>query len=318
MRRPRQSNEPANRVPDAGLAGEKSQNRVRTRIGVILNRAIPPVLRRFATSRRSTLVAINILSILIIVAVLGPWIAPYDADDLAVTSRLQGPSATHFFGTDNFGRDVFSRVLVGTRITLFLGLSISAFSLLLGLPIGAVCGFYDRIGLVVMRLVDAMMAFPAIILALALMAIFGKPGVLNVILAVGLVWTPRMIRVVYSATLSLRENTYVEAARALGMSSPMILLRHIMINLLSPVIVQATFTFAFSIMEVAALNFLGVGIPPYVASWGGMMNEGRTYILRAPWIILFPGLFLATAVLAFNLIGDALRDRLDPKLRGTS
>jgi len=278
---------------------------------------VPPGFRKFATGRRTTLAAILILAALILISALGPWIVPYDADKLKVTDRLQGPSGTHFFGTDNFGRDVFSRVIVGTRITLLLGLSISAFSLLVGLPVGAICGFYDRVGLVVMRLVDAMMAFPAIILALALMAIFGKPGVLNVILAVGMVWAPRMIRVVYSATLSLRENTYVEAAKALGMSSTRILLRHIAINLLSPVIVQATFTFAFSIMEVAALNFLGVGIPPYVASWGGMMNEGRTYIIRAPWIILFPGLFLATAVLAFNLLGDALRDRLDPKLRRT-
>ena len=166
-----------------------------------------------------------------------------------------------------------------------------------------------------MRFVDAMMAFPAIILALSLIAILGKPGILNVIIAVGMVWAPRMVRVVYSSTLSLRENTYVEAARALGMQPSRILVRHIAINLLSPVIVQATFTFAFSIMEVAALNFLGVGIPPYIASWGGMMNEGRTYITRAPWIILFPGLFLAMAVLSFNLLGDALRDRLDPKLR---
>jgi len=169
--------------------------------------------------------------------------------------------------------------------------------------------------MVIMRVVDAIMAFPAIILALALMAIMGKPGMVNVIIAVGMVWAPRMVRVVYSSTLSLRENTYVEAARALGASSGRILIRHIAVNLLSPVIVQSTFTFAFSIMEVAALNFLGVGIPPYVPSWGGMMNEGRMYIIRAPWIIIFPGVFLALSVLSFNLLGDALRDRLDPRLR---
>lgn len=273
-------------------------------------------LRSFA-SRRSTRVALGLLLALLIVAVLAPWIAPFDADELRVIDRLQGPNPTHLFGTDNFGRDVFSRVLVGTRITLLLGLSIAAFALVIGLPVGMLCGYYDRVGLIGMRFVDAMMAFPAIILALALMAIFGKPGILNVILAVGVVWAPRMIRVVYSATLSLRENTYIEAARALGVRPIRILVRHIAVNLLSPVIVQATFTFAFSIMEVAALNFLGVGIPPYVASWGGMMNEGRTYIIRAPWIILFPGLFLAMTVLAFNLLGDALRDRLDPKLRRT-
>ena len=270
---------------------------------------------RFLTKRKTTLVAVLILVALLFIVAFGPIISPYGANTLNLSDRLQGPNATHLLGTDNFGRDVLSRALSGTRVTLLLGLSISGFALILGLPIGMLCGFYDRFGMIVMRVVDAMMAFPAIILALALMAIFGKPGILNVIIAVGIVWAPRMVRVVYSSTLSLRENTYVEAARALGMPSFRILVRHIAINLLSPVIVQATFTFAFSIMEVAALNFLGVGIPPYIASWGGMMNEGRTYIIRAPWIILFPGLFLATAVLSFNLLGDALRDRLDPKLR---
>lgn len=270
---------------------------------------------KFITKRKTTLSAVLILVALLFIAAFGPLIAPYGANTLNLSDRLQGPNSTHLLGTDNFGRDVLSRALSGTRVTLLLGLSISGFALILGLPIGMLCGFYDRFGMVVMRVVDAMMAFPAIILALALMAIFGKPGILNVIIAVGIVWAPRMVRVVYSSTLSLRENTYVEAARALGMQSFRILVRHIAINLLSPVIVQATFTFAFSIMEVAALNFLGVGIPPYIASWGGMMNEGRTYIIRAPWIILFPGVFLATAVLSFNLLGDALRDRLDPKLR---
>lgn len=279
-----------------------------------VKRAVDATLK-FMTKRKTTLVAVLILVALLFVAAFGPILSPYGANTLNLSDRLQGPNPTHLLGTDNFGRDVLSRALSGTRITLLLGLSISGFALLLGLPIGMLCGFYDRFGMVVMRVIDAMMAFPAIILALSLMAIFGKPGVLNVIIAVGIVWAPRMVRVVYSSTLSLRENTYVEAARALGMPSLRILVHHISINLLSPVIVQATFTFAFSIMEVAALNFLGVGIPPYIASWGGMMNEGRTYIIRAPWIILFPGLFLATAVLSFNLLGDALRDRLDPKLR---
>jgi peptide/nickel transport system permease protein len=292
----------------------ESSLQVRASESTTLRRAFDATLK-FVTKRKTTLSAVVILTALLFIAAFGPTISPYGANKLNLSDRLQGPNITHLLGTDNFGRDILSRALSGTRITLLLGLSISGFALLLGLPIGMLCGFYDRFGIVVMRVVDAMMAFPAIILALSLMAIFGKPGVLNVIIAVGIVWAPRMVRVVYSSTLSLRENTYVEAARALGMPSLRILVRHISINLLSPVIVQATFTFAFSIMEVAALNFLGVGIPPYIASWGGMMNEGRTYIIRAPWIILFPGLFLATAVLSFNLLGDALRDRLDPKLR---
>jgi len=278
-------------------------------------RTIASGLWQFATRRRTTALALIILLSLLFIAAVGPWISPYDADELRVTDRLQGPNRTHLLGTDHFGRDVLSRALSGTRVTLLLGVSISVFALCVGLPLGMLAGFFDRFGMIVMRVVDALMAFPAIILALALMAIFGKPGIANVILAVGLVWAPRMVRVVYSATLTLRESMFVEAARALGASTSRILLRHIAVNLISPVIVQATFTFAFSIMEVAALNFLGVGIPPHVASWGGMMNEGRTYIIRAPWIIMFPGLFLATAVLSFNLVGDALRDRLDPKLR---
>ncbi len=269
----------------------------------------------FATKRKTTLFAVVMLGILLFIAASGPAISPYDPNGLDLAARLQAPNWTHLLGTDHFGRDILSRALVGTRITLLLGLAIAAFALVVGLPIGMLCGFYDMFGLIVMRLVDAIMAFPAIILALALMAIFGKPGVFNVILAVGMVWAPRMVRVVYSSTLSLRENTYVEAARAIGVSPGRILIRHIAINLISPVIVQATFTFAFSVMDVAALNFLGVGIPPYLPSWGGMMNEGRTYILRAPWMIIFPGVFLALSVLSVNLLGDALRDRLDPKLR---
>lgn len=265
--------------------------------------------------RKTVLFAVSVLFSLVIISVFSPYFVPYDPDSLSLTERLRPPSRSHFFGTDHFGRDIFSRTLVGTRMTFILGLSISAFALVFGVPLGVLSGFYDRLGMVIMRVVDAVMAFPAIILALALMAIMGKPGIANVIIAVGMVWAPRMMRVVYSSTLSLRENTYVEAARALGASSVRILVRHIAVNLLSPVIVQSTFTFAFSVMEVAALNFLGVGIPPFVPSWGGMMNEGRTYIIRAPWIILFPGVFLALSVLSFNLLGDALRDRLDPKLR---
>jgi len=268
-----------------------------------------------ATRRKTTALAWLILLALLVAVVIGPAVSPYDPDALALSERLQPPNSTHIFGTDNFGRDVFSRVLYGTRTTLLLALSISVFAVIVGFPVGLLCGYYDRLGFVIMRVVDALMAFPAIILALSLMAIFGKPGVLNVILAVGIVWVPRMVRVAYSATLSLRESTFTEAAKAFGCSSLRIVVRHIAINLLSPVIVQVTFTFAFSVMEVAALGFLGVGLPPTVASWGGMMNEGRMYLTRASWIILFPGLFLAFSVLSCNLIGDSLRDRLDPRLR---
>ena len=170
-----------------------------------LKRAVDATLK-FMTKRKTTLAAVLILVALLFVAAFGPILSPYGANALNLSDRLQGPNPTHLLGTDNFGRDILSRALSGTRITLLLGLSISGFALLLGLPIGMLCGFYDRFGLVVMRVIDAMMAFPAIILALSLMAIFGKPGVLNVIIAVGIVWAPRMVRVVYSSTLSLRDR----------------------------------------------------------------------------------------------------------------
>lgn len=269
----------------------------------------------FIMKRKTTLAALIMLGIFLFLAAAGTAISPFNPNGLNLADRLQSPGWPHLFGTDQFGRDILSRALAGTHNTFLIGLAIAAFAFAVGLPIGMLCGFYDIFGLIIMRIIDAIMAFPAIILALALMAIFGKPGVFNVILAVGMVWAPRMVRVVYSSTLSLRENTYVEAARALGIGPTRILLHHIAINLISPVIVQTTFTFAFSVMDVAALNFLGVGIPPYLPSWGGMMSEGRTYIVRAPWMIVFPGVFLALSVLSVNLLGDALRDRLDPKLR---
>lgn len=265
--------------------------------------------------RKATAFALVLLILLLLVAVVSPWVVPYPAGALELSHRLQSPRSVHPFGTDHFGRDILSRTLIGSRITFLLGISISLFALFFGVPIGIVSGYYDRVGLVVMRLIDALMAFPAIILALAFMAIFGRPGILNVIIALGLVWTPQMIRVVYSSTLSIREAGYIEAARALGTGPVQILLRHVAPNLLSPVIVQATFSFALSILGAAALDFLGVGIPPTIPSWGTMMNEGRMYVVRAPWIILFPGIFLALTVLSFNLLGDALRDRLDPRLR---
>jgi len=269
----------------------------------------------FFLRRKMVLVALLILIGVLIVTAFAPFIAPYDPGKLNVQDRLTNPGTIHPFGTDHFGRDVLSRVIFGSRITLLLGLSISLFALVFGVPIGVLSGYFDTVGLVAMRIVDAAMAFPAIMMALALMTILGGRGVVNVIVAVGIVWAPRMVRTVYSSTLSIKEETYVESARAIGASSGRILAKHVVVNLLSPVIVQATFTFAFSIMEVAALNFLGVGIPPYIPRWGGMMSEARNDILVAPWMIGFPGLFLAISVLSFNIIGDAFRDRLDPKLQ---
>lgn len=265
--------------------------------------------------RKTTVFAIAILTAIIGVTAFSPWLVPYDPYRMNPRHRLLSPRAAHLFGTDSFGRDVLSRTLVGGRTSLAIGAAVATASLTLGIPIGMMAGYFSVLGLGLMRLVDAVMAFPSIMLALAFMAIMGRTGMVNVILAVGVVYIPRMARVVYSSTLVLRDLAYVEAARAVGASTVRILLRHILVNLLSPVIVQSTFTFAFSVLEAAALDFLGVGVPPEVPSWGGMINESRLFIMLAPWTVVFPGTFLAVTVLALNLLGDALRDLLDPRLR---
>lgn len=265
--------------------------------------------------RKATVSAIIILTAVTLVAVLSPRLVPYDPYQMNSQHRLLSPRRAHLFGTDSFGRDVLSRCLVGTRTSLTIGAAVAIMSLILGIPIGMMSGYFSPLGLVLMRLVDALMAFPSIMLALAFMAIMGRPGMVNVILAIGMVYIPRMARLVYSSTLVLRDIPYVEAARAVGASTARILIWHILVNLLSPVVVQSTFTFAFSVLEAAALDFLGVGVPPEVPSWGGMINEGRLFIILAPWMVVFPGAFLAVTVLALNLLGDALRDLLDPRLR---
>jgi peptide/nickel transport system permease protein len=197
-----------------------------------------------------------------------------------------------------------------------MGASVTVYSLLFGLIVGSLASYYKNLRIVLMRLVDVLMSFPSILLALALMAIFGRGSFFSVVLSVGTVHAPRAARIVFGSALSILEEEYIAAAHALGASDWHIITRHVLRNLVSPVIVQGSYIFAVSIVEVAALDFLGVGMPPYIASWGGMMNEGRIYITSAPWIIGFPGLFLAVTVLAVNLLGDALRDVLDPRLRG--
>lgn len=265
--------------------------------------------------RKVVIFALSLLFCLVLISILAPVISPFDPQELDPMNRLQSPNSSHWFGTDSFGQDVLSRVLWGARLSLLTGTAITSIALICGIPLGVISGYYTKLGLILMRVVDGLMAFPSIMLALAFMAILGKPGLINVIIAVGTVYTPRMARIIYGSTLQLRESGYVEAARALGAGDLRILLRHIVINLLSPVIVQATFTFAFSMLEVAVLDFLGVGVPPHIPSWGTMINEGQVFIQRAPWVIIFPGIFLALTVLSLNLVGDALRDQLDPKLR---
>jgi peptide/nickel transport system permease protein len=224
--------------------------------------------------------------------------------------RLQAPSAAHWFGSDHFGRDVYTRTLYGARISLVVGAAVALVSLTLGTALGLVIGFYRRVDMIAMRVMDGIMAIPAILLALALMALM-RASVRNVVVALVVPEIPRVIRVTRASVLSLREHLMVEGARALGVGTPRILTRYILPALVAPLIVQGTYIAASAILFEAYLSFLGAGTPPHIPSWGNIMAEGRAYVQLAFWIILFPGLFLAATVLAINLVGDGLRDLLN-------
>jgi len=247
-------------------------------------------------------------------AILAPVVAP-NANDLHVSRRLQPPSCTHLFGTDELGRDVFGRVLHGSWRSIITGLVVSSFSAVAGTFIGTTSAFFPLFGSIAMRFVDALMAFPTIILALALMAIAGHASFANVLMVLTIVYTPRIARLVYGLALRIQEFDYVESARAIGCAHSRVLLHHIVPNLISPIIVQSTLVSAFAILEAAALDFLGVGVPPYIPTWGAMLGKGRLYLTIAPWLTVFPGLGILAFVLGLNLLGDALRDALDPRLK---
>jgi peptide/nickel transport system permease protein len=249
--------------------------------------------------------------ILVAASALGAaWWGAGDPMQMKPMERLQAPSPARWFGSDNFGRDIYTRTLYGGRVSLLVGAAVSVVSLLLGTGLGLVIGFYRRLDAVVMRVMDGIMAIPAILLALALMALM-RGSVRNVIIALVIPEIPRVIRLVRGSVLSLREHTMVEAARALGVRTPRILALYILPALVAPLIVQATYICASAILFEAYLSFLGAGTPPHIPSWGNIMAEGKTYVQLAFWIILFPGLFLALTVLAVNLVGDGLRDLLD-------
>jgi peptide/nickel transport system permease protein len=270
-----------------------------------------PVLRR-----RIAVVGAALLAVALAAGALAPLLAA-DPGRMDVAARLTPPSRAHWFGTDDVGRDVWSRVVYGARLSLLVGAAVVGVALVAGVLCGLLAGFYRRLDNAVMRVMDGLMAFPAIVLAIALVAALG-PSVLNVIVAIGVVYTPRVARIVRGSVLVIRETAYVEAARALGASDAALLARHVLPNCLSPVIVQASFVFAAAVLTEAALSFLGVGVPPYVPSWGNILAEGRLYIQQAPWLVLYPGGAIMLTILGLNLVGDGLRDLLDPKIRGFS
>lgn len=264
-------------------------------------------------SRPTAMGALIVLVAMIALALLAPVISPYDPAQLAVRNRLLPPSWQHLFGTDDLGRDIFTRVLYSGRTSIAVGFAVVIFASVVGVFLGLMAGFFRKLDAPLSRLIDAMMAFPDILLAIALVAALGASAT-NVVIALGVVYAPRLARVVRASTLVIRELPYVEAARALGVPTPVTLVRHVLRNVTSPLLVQATFIFANAILAEAGLSFLGVGISPEIPTWGTMISAGRQYMMQAPWVMWFPGGAIILAVLSLQLVGDGLRDFLDPRL----
>lgn len=254
------------------------------------------------------------LLLLILIAVFASLLAPYDPTFLDPVIQLQAPSSSHLFGTDNLGRDVLSRVIFGGRVSLLIGSSVTLVACLLGSALGLIAGYYDRLDSLIMRVMDGLMAFPSILLAIALLASLG-PSSVNVFIALVVVSTPSVARIVRGSTLSLRQQPYVESARAIGMRDHEILRRYILANAISPLIVQCTYIIAIAIISEASLSFLGAGVPPETPTWGNMLHDGQQVLQQAWWVSVFPGTALVLTVLALNLLGDGLRDSLDPRSR---
>lgn len=266
-------------------------------------------------ARRRTVVAgFAIFSLVVLLAVFAPLFTHYSPNKLSIVSRLQPVGADHWFGTDGFGRDVFSRTIYAGRLSLLVGVSVVIVSSLLGVVLGLFAGFFRRIDPLLSRLVDAMMSFPDILLAVAVVAAMGR-SLAAVIVALSIVYAPRMARIVRASTLVISELPYVEAARALGVSTVKIMTRHVLRNLVSPILVQATFIFANAMLAEAGLSFLGLGVDPSVPTWGTMLADGRQYVGEADWLTLFPGTTILLSVLSLQLIGDGLRDMMDPRLK---
>ena len=259
------------------------------------------------------IVGVVLLIVMAAIAVAAPLLATHDPTAISPLARMKPPSLQHYFGTDALGRDVYSRTVWGGRVSLTVAVAVAALATASGVVLGLVAGFMRWADALIMRVMDGLMAIPDILLAIALMTVI-RASMSTVILAIAIPQVPRVVRLVRSLALTLRAQLYVEAAHAVGTRLPAILVRHILPNIVTPLVVQATFIAATAVLTEAVLSFLGVGIPPDVPSWGNMMADGRNFVAVAFHIILFPGLFLATTVLAINLMGDGLRDALDPRL----
>ncbi len=264
---------------------------------------------------KTAMIGLTIITILLISAIIAPLLAPYDPLETDILARLKAPSSEHWLGTDNLGRDILSRIIYGTKISLQVGVISISIALFLGVSTGMIAGYYGGIvDTIIMRLMDIMLAFPSILLAIAIMAILG-PQLSNAMLAIGIVNLPRFARIVRSSVLTVKEEEYIEAAKSLGANDFIIMSKHILPNCLAPLIVQTTLSIAGAILEAAALSFLGLGAQPPKPEWGAMLSAGRSALQVAPWVITFPGLAIMVTVLGFNLFGDGLRDALDPKMK---
>ncbi|WP_067335749.1 ABC transporter permease [Stappia indica] len=254
------------------------------------------------------------LILVALAAIFAPLVAPYDPLELDPLVRLSPPSLEHLFGTDHYGRDSFSRSLYGARMAIIIGIGSVVVALVAGGLAGMVSAYFNRLGHVIMRVVDVLMAFPALLLALVLMTLLER-SVVNTVIVIGIVYATTTARILFGMTLKLKGEVFVDAATCSGAGHASILFRHILPNLVSPLLVQASFIFAFAQLQAAALDFLGLGLPPEVPSWGNMLSESRIYVTRASWLLLFPGALIILSVFSMNLVGDALRDSIDPRFR---
>ncbi|MBS1117521.1 MAG: binding-protein-dependent transport system inner rane component [candidate division NC10 bacterium] len=273
----------------------------------------PAKVRRFVRRNPTMVAGALLLLCMVLLAVFAPYLRTVNPVDMNPVERLRAPIADHWFGTDMYGRDSYSRVIYGARISLFVGLVVAAITSVVGLAIGLVSGFVRKLDNIIMRVMDGIMALPDLLLAISFVALT-KASVRNVIIALVIPQTPRVVRLVRSIVLTLREQPFIEAATAMGARVPRIMVCHLLPNTLAALIVQGTYVMASAVLIEAGLSFLGAGTPPEIPSWGNIMAEARSYVRVAFWLLLFPGLFLAVTVLSINLVGDGLRDMLDPRI----
>jgi peptide/nickel transport system permease protein len=270
--------------------------------------------RRFRKNKIA-LVGLGIVVFFILLAIFAPLLAPYDFKEQNLAERLQPPSSEHFFGTDDFGRDIFSRVIYGARISLWVGFFSVLGSVIAGSLLGIIAGYYGRwIDGIISRLFDIMLAFPSILLAIGIVAVLG-PSLQNALIAIAVINIPNFGRLIRSRVLSIKQEEYIMAAKAIGMSDMRILFHHVLPNSMAPIIVQGTLAIATAIIEAAALGFLGLGAQPPNPEWGKMLADSKDFLTQAPWTMIFPGLAIMLTVLGFNLMGDGLRDALDPRMK---